>query len=315
MRKYFYLALAPFFLTSCPGPDPVDPEPEPYVTDSLVVNEASNALLFETTGTWCQYCPNGTATMRRIINQYNTDHARIIGFASHTGDALETPLQTALNALFTASGVPNFYVNNDDAGQQVDGPVGVALAAEPVVGAAHVWHENATGDSVIVDIKVQFFDDENLSNYFVQSYLLVSDIEAREYNLGGIPIDLNQTSSVNWMTKGSGNTPTTWAVTDSAVGVTAGDIVTHDHIPFTMGSTENPYGVPLDSINPLGTSFFDGDIFGSKYTPIQIKIDKSALSAIAGIPHSLSVATLIWKPATDGSQTMWYVNGYVDLHH
>ena len=81
--------------TAC-EPDHTDPIPAEYVTDKLTVSEDQKAFLLETTGTWCQYCPNGAASMLEMQSTYNTDgdsNIRVIGFASHTGAVSYTHLR------------------------------------------------------------------------------------------------------------------------------------------------------------------------------------------------------------------------------
>ena len=310
MKKFVLFSLATLTLASCTKNEP-DPTPEKYITDDLVVTEDQKAFLIETTGTWCQYCPNGAALMLKEMRKYNVNgdsNIRVIGFASHTGDPLETPVQTLLNATFPTSGVPNFYVNNADASQSISGPTAAALSGIPVVGVAHVTHENATGDTVVVDVKVQFFEDSKNTSYYVQSYLLATGIEAREYTVNGMPVNLNQVSSVPIVTTGSGATPSTWAV--DTVGKKSGDIYTHDHIPVVQGVTDFQWGVTLDTVNPLGRSYFKGDIFGSKYTPIQIKLPKM-LPTVPGVEYE--VVTIIWSERYDGTAGVLFVNGYEGL--
>ena len=62
MKQLAYLSLAAVALASCTKPEP-DPIPEVYITDSLTVNPDQKVLVIETTGTWCQYCPNGAELM------------------------------------------------------------------------------------------------------------------------------------------------------------------------------------------------------------------------------------------------------------
>ena len=310
MKKIFNLLLLSMAFTAC-EPDPTDPIPAEYVTDKLTVSEDQKAFLLETTGTWCQYCPNGAASMLEMQSTYNTDgdsNIRVIGFASHTGDPLVTPVQTLLNNTFTTTGVPNFYVNNEDVGQSISGPTGAALAGTPSVGVSHISSQNETGDSTIVDIKVQFFEDKKNIAYYVQSYLLATGIVAKTYDLGGLPVDLNQVSSVAIVTTGSGNTPTTWAV--DTWGKKAGEPYTHDHIPFASGITSFEWGVKLDTINPLGQSYFEGDIFGSKYTPIKLVIPHEVLGVPVPSGVEYEVVTIIWSERFDGTPGVLFVNGF-----
>ncbi|CAI8339144.1 MAG: Uncharacterised protein [Owenweeksia sp. TMED14] len=310
MKNLVTLTIILIAFTGC-DPERTIVSPKKYVTDDLEVSETQQAFLLETTATWCQYCPNGAASMLEMQSTYNVSgdsNIRVIGFASHTNDALETPVQTLFSSTFTTSGIPNFYVNNVDAGQSISGPTGAAVGSTPVVGVSHKAQDNIAGDSTIVDIKVQFFQEKKNITYYVQSYLLVTGIEAREYNIGGLTVDLNQISSVPIVTTGSGNTPTKWAV--DTFGKKAGDIYTHDHIPLASASTNFNWGIKLDSINPLGKSYFAGDIFGSEYTPIQLKIHKSVQGTPIPEDVNYEVVTIIWSERFDGEPGVLFVNGF-----
>lgn len=318
MKNYLIAGVAVLALASCRKPEP-EPTPEVYITDSLTVSTKQKVLVIETTGTWCQYCPNGAQSMLMAMNAYNDSvnhEALVIPFASHTGDPFETALQTALNNAFPTTGVPNFYVQNADAGQDIMGPIAGALLNEPSVGVNHAWVQK--GDTIYVYPKVEFFKDRKDAKYYVQSYVLVTNIDAKEYNANGAVINLNQVSSVPIATTGSGPTPTKWtAQVNPATKKKAGDIYQHDHTPMTAGLTPNPFGVELDSINPLNDDFFEGDIFGSKYTPIVIKIPLNKdiqMQAVRGLlPNvKLEVATLIWEPRSDGEPGVLFVNGHID---
>ena len=314
MKKIFILAIISFAFLAC-EPTPTVVNPELYPTDSLVVSNDQKAFVLETTGTWCQYCPNGAAAMLEVQTTHNEDTtSKVIGFASQPEAPLVTPVQDLLNTTFPTSGVPNFYVNNIDVGQSISDPVASALSTTAPVGVSHV--SSQVGDSMVVDVKVEFFEDKKNIAYYVQSYVLVTEIEAKEYpDLGGLPVDLNQVSSVSIVTTGSGSTQTKWAV--DTWGKKAGDIYTHDHIPFTSGNTPFEWGITLDTINPLGQAYFEGDIFGSKYTPIQIKIplkvqgiDLNAIEAALGKDLDYDVVTIIWSERFDGSPGVLFVNGF-----
>ena len=320
MKHLATASLALFALAACKPTEP-EPVPEVYITDSLTVSPKQKVLVIETTGTWCQYCPNGAQSMLMAINTFNdtvNHEALIFQFASHTGDPFESSVQTALNTAFPTTGVPNFYVQNADAGQDIMGPIAGAIDDEPKVGVTHAWVMNATNDTIYVYPKVQFFEDHKDAQYYVQSYVLVTNIDAKEYNAGGPVINLNQVSSVPIVTTGSGAIPTKWTgQVDPLTKKVAGDIYQHDHIPMTSGLTPNAFGVELDSINPLGNDFFEGDIFGSKFTPIVIKIplnkDIQMQAVRQLLPNvKLEVATLLWTPRLDGEPGVLFVNGHID---
>lgn len=312
MKKIFLLLVAAAVGISCDGT--IEPTPTPYATDSLTVSANQNVLLVETTGAWCQYCPNGAAMMRKADRLYDD---RVIAIASHTGDALETPIATLLNINYPTTGVPNFYVNNTDAGQNIDGPLAAGMSGTPEMGVATAVEVN---DSTIdVYAKVQVFTETRGNSYFVQSYLMLEGLDAKTYGL----IDLNQTSSVSIVQTGSGATPSVWTV--DTVGKKAGDTYQHEHLPLTASGTSNPWGVLLDTVNPLGNNFFVGDIFGTEYTPIVLKIRKSNLVALATLAGYSSVNammadpkyvfyvnTIVWKLRQDGTTGYLYVNGVHD---
>lgn len=305
MKKVLALFALSALVAAC-GTDKPDPDPVKYATDSLTVSAAQNVLVFETTGAWCQYCPNGAASLRRAV--LRNPKGRILAMAAHTGDVLETPVATLLNTMWTASGVPNFYINGNDAGQSISGPIGSALTSEPEMGVATAVVETDTSYEVYA--KVQVFKETRGTTYTVQSYLMYEGVDAKQYGL----VDLNQTSSVSIVNKGSGATPSTWAV--DTVGKKAGDTYVHEHLPVMPSITANPFGVILDTVNPLGNNFFEGDVFGTQYTPIKLRISKKPLAALNAIvpldPKKFYVMTIVWKERLDGTGGYLYVNGIED---
>ena len=65
----------------------------------------------------------------------------------------------------------------------------------------------------------------------------------------------------------------------------------------------------LADINALGSSYAAGDIFGTRYSPVQFEIQKPTLPV--GMEADYSVATIIWRLRQDGSGAYDYVNGSV----
>jgi hypothetical protein len=305
MKKILALLVVSAIAVSC-GNDTPDPTDKKYATDSLTVSPSQNVLVFETTGAWCQYCPNGAAALRKAI--LRNPEGRILGMAAHTGDVLETPVATLLNTMWPASGVPNFYINGNDAGQSIAGPIAASLTSIPEMGVATAVAETDTSYEVYA--KVQVFKETRGTTYTVQSYLMYEGLDAKQYGL----IDLNQVSSVPVVTKGSGAQPSIWAV--DTVGKKAGDVYQHEHLPIMPSITSNPFGIVLDTVNPLGNNFFEGDIFGTQYTPIKLRISKKPLAALNAIvpldPKKFYVLTVVWKERLDGTGGFLFVNGIED---
>ena len=57
----------------------------------------------------------------------------------------------------------------------------------------------------------------------------------------------------------------------------------------------------------MGNAFAAGDVYGTRYTPIQFEIEKPSLPFDA----DFSIATIIWQLRQDGSGAYDYINGTV----
>jgi len=282
-----------------------------FPTDGLTVDKQQNVLILEQTGTWCQYCPNGT---EKMIIETETHGERLVPIALHGGgnDALNTVVSDALrnNCFDTITSYPNFVVMNDGADQS---PANAVLAALTPVELPYFGVKHAivkTDSSWNVYSKVEVLRTVNNPNFFIQSYLLIDGVVAKDYGNG---IDLNQTSSVPIVSTGSGTNPTKWAldaaIVDGEPTVKSGDIFNHDEVVYGVGmNTPDIWGFPLASINALGKDYIAGDIIGNKHTPIIVSIPTKDLTPYE---PTLSFATIIWYYKEDGSGFYDYVNGYV----
>lgn len=326
MKKFLLLtALAALTFSSCKKNTP-EPAPAMYPTDSVTVSEVTRPLVIETTGTWCQYCPNGAEIMT-ILEAALGDSAVLI--ASHTGDFFSADNAAAgfFNDNFPTSGVPNFYVNNTDVGQS---PASAALAATNLDPEFDLTAEVKMVDTAfLVYPRIKARNMVLEGAYMIQSYLIMNGIEARDYGNG---IDLNQVSSVPKVSTGSGNVPTKWTQDAAELAgvflIKSGSIYTHNEVlaghatvgSFGWGKSDDAAikdstvwklgvtGLSLADINPLGASYAAGDIFGTRYTPFHLRIKKPT-----GLPFTpdYAVATIIWKLKDDGSGSYEYINGVV----
>lgn len=331
MKRFFALtALASAMALGACKTNTPDPEPVVYPGDSLVVAGVARPLVVETTGAWCQFCPNGAEIMTQL-GAVLGDSAVLI--ANHVGDwfAQGNLASAQFDENFPTAGVPNFYVNNTDVGQS---PAAAAQAAVFNEVAFDVMTDAELMDGkIVVYPRIKCLETTIGESYMIQSYLLMSGVEARDYGNG---IDLNQVSSLPKVTTGSGSNPSVWAQDAAVVGgvalIKAGTIYTHDEALYSFAGkavqgwaanpdTDNndttqvtlgPWGMSLGDINPLGNSFAAGDIFGTRYNPVQFEI-----TLPTGLPFEpdWSVATIIWKLRDDGSGDYDYVNGYVSHVH
>lgn len=317
------------FMTSCDTNGPAG-EPVTYPGDSLTVSSTARPLVIETTGTWCQFCPNGAEVMTMIDGVLGDS---VVLIANHTGNdwfAQNAPVTGTIGDNFPTSGVPNFYVNNEDVGQSPTAAAGAATLAEVAFGLEADVIKDST--RLMVYPRVKVLETKLDQVYMIQSYLLLNGVEARDYGNG---VDLNQVSSVPLVTTGSGATPSTWAQDAAVVGgvalIKSGTIYTHDETLFghatkavtgwtesddaatadTTVTTLGAWGMNLGDINPLGGAYAAGDIYGTRYTPFQFEIELPTLPFDA----DLSVATIIWQLRQDGSGDYDYVNGTVNHVH
>lgn len=306
----FTASLAIVF-SSCKRRD-TDPGENPtaggYPTKNLTVEAKKRVLVQETTGTWCQYCPNGAEQLIIAKAKFGAD---IIPISSHTGDDLESPDVTTFLTNFPTSAVPNFYVDTAKVENynQLVSKIDEALTLTPKLGVTHAVRENDT--AYIVYPKIQVFEDMKGEVFFVESYLVFDEIEAREYP----GVDLNQVSSVATVSTGSGATPTRWvqnaAQLDGTYLVTPGDSYYHEAVLWAAGANTPDWGLPLSEVNPFGVNFTKGDIFGTEFTPIKIAIPKASTSY--GFPADISFTTIVWRLASGNTQ-LEFVNGYTETY-
>lgn len=282
-----------------------------FPTDNLVVDKQQNVFVMDKTGSWCQFCPNGTELM---IVEKAKHGDRVIGFAAHGGNdpLANTASDLLIGNFLDTAGFPTFLVMNENSGQDIANNVLAAMNLPdlPYFGVKHSVVKTDTAINVYA--KVECLNKIQNENFFVQSFLLLNGIEARDYGNG---IDLNQTSSVPIVTTGSGATPTKWAldaaVVDGEPQVRAGDIYTHDEAVFGVATnTQTFWGHNLGEVNPFGNEFLEGDVLGTKYTPLVLSIKTAGLDYSQYNAHA-SIATIVWRFRNDGSNLYDYVNGYV----
>jgi len=305
-----------------------EPAPMTYPGDSLSVSSLARPLVIETTGAWCQYCPNGAEIMAMVDGIMGDS---VVLVANHVGDwfANGNAASAAFDGNFPTSGVPNFYVNNTDVGQSPTAAAGAALMNDVAFGVEAEVADSA--GKLIVYPRVKCLETKLNEVYMIQSYLLLNGVVAKDYGGG---IDLNQVSSLPKVTTGSGTTPSMWSqdaaeITSGVFMIKAGTVYTHDEALFghattavkgwinspdasiadTTGVSLGVWGMNLADLNALGSSYAAGDIFGTRYSPVQFEIQKPTLPA--GMEADYGVATIIWQLRQDGSGAYDYVNGSV----
>lgn len=308
MKKISLMLLsAAFVLGACKKEDD-QVATDTYPTTGLTVSEQQNVLLVETTGAWCQYCPNGAVSMIEVVATFGD---KILPVAVHSKDPLTAAISGVWDNNFPTSGVPNFYVMNEDAAQSPLNKIAAYINQVPTMGVTHAIVTTDTSWNVYP--KIQVFKNSLSEDYLVNSYLILDAVLAKDYGNG---IDLNQISSVP---VAGGANPTKWLQDAAFVGgeaqIKAGSDYYHQEALVGVSTTPNYFGKALADVNPFGTEYIEGDILGTQNTPIVLSILKPAVeNLIAPLNTTVSIYTIVWRLRTDGSGAYDYVNGFMSHH-
>jgi hypothetical protein len=306
-KSYFFALLAgAIFFAGCNKDDEETVVPSrPYITDNLMVSSDPTALVLLTTGAWCQYCPNGGEKLLEAKVKYGP---QVVALVTRTGsDPLVNSLTDEFNDIYESSGVPNFYVNEEDAGQSIDGPIAFALGFPSSIGVAHAIETTDTG--YVVNVKVEAFENMKDVVFYVQSYLIFDKIAARNFGPGA---DMRQTSSLPIVDKG--NDVSRWARDAAFVNgepqVRTGDIYYHTSNLISKAKDTEFWGLPLNDFNPFKDQYIEGDILGTRYTPIQLTLEKVNPAPI--VVDEYAVTTIIWGQVSgDGNEgKRMFIAGY-----
>ncbi len=297
-------------MVACETPDDKDEPGGSYPSNSVTVRGTQQVNLAEITAVDCGTCLPTQVTMEVLKARYP---GRIVPFSLHAGDTLYTPF---MNDLYLTLGDDNsnpnkLFIN----GIQVTGDpfeiVGAIIDSEvpPVMGVGHAVRSNDT--AWLVYPKVKFFANDQ-SDYYVQSYVMLDNAVAKQY--GGV--DITQASAFAEVQAGSNGTPSIWTQNAGPVDSVTflyqqGDAYMHHDVALYAGVNDtNVYGLPLSVINPIGQNFFQGDVFGNEFTPIEIAVPKPDFDMIRHVEGEIKVATIVWQRISGTPDLYVFVNGY-----
>lgn len=245
----------------------------------------NRVILLETTGAWCGYCPNGA---EELISQVNAN-GRVLGVALHTGDALTTPTVDTMLAFFTASGVPNFYVGNDNADQNPGSLISSYINAPFVANVGHQFNDK--DGKIEVKTRVAF-DQAGAGEYYLGVYAIQKEVESRmSANLDQSDYTSRLANRFSADAEGNPDSITYWMV-DAANGVIkANDAYTHEHVMTKQADGMAVWGKKILTDPAAGAVHQDA-----------FTITREAQWG------EMQVLTVLWK--RDG--TSWkYINGYL----
>lgn len=126
------------------------------------------------------------------------------------------------------------------------------------------------GDSVIVNARVQFFENVNRRNFYVASYL-AAEIPAENFDQGPnftVPTINNFLSNADDVSAFINPFPN-----DSVFIFSDGEKYKHRYV--IIGEPKEILGVKLEDVNLFGREFQASDVLGSMETPIRIALPKT----------------------------------------
>lgn len=169
----------------------VNPNPQDGAISPIPETFTQKVVIEEATGTWCGWCPMGTAMMDKYITEYPN---RVYGVAIHSGDEMENvPMINALDRVYDLAGYPSGLIN------RLASPISRDLFMHPEewtdaidkrleteknsVGIALETNINEADATATVQVHVGFGKDVNTSfNYRVVIYWIEDGIVSPQQN-------------------------------------------------------------------------------------------------------------------------------------
>jgi hypothetical protein len=193
MKKLFaILAVAAFAFSSCSKDDDKGNGP----STGLSVSPVIRPFFVDYTATWCGPCgqyggPNFDAVLDAGHEGSLLTAMKAYSTSSTTG--MGHPIYTQMTSAFSVSGIPDFWVNNNNPNTNSSSVISTATNIQNdttnlVAGVA--LKKSVVGDSMLVTTKVKFFKDGSSNSIYSIAVYLVED-NVRGYQLVGGTADNN----------------------------------------------------------------------------------------------------------------------------
>lgn len=291
MKKIFFVGMMSLAMLGCEDDEPI--VETPYPTDDLDLRKRKKELLV--TG----YAPGNAASVNyeifRQINEYvygeRLNHLSLV-FAP--GHPLYTETADSVRSNFFGLTPPFFVVDNQEVSvAEVGDLLEDKLEVQPVLDVAHNVMENDT--AWIVDSKVKFFEDTASAGMFIQTYM-VANIQAKNYPQANLNVPVIQDLIVHQ------DSVSYWATNifneDSSETIIAeGDPYYHNWLVITAHNKNAVWGTNLGEYWPFGGEFYNGDVMGTKDTPIRHVFEKEEVrDEDDGFPFEFEpgFVTVVW---------------------
>ncbi len=305
MKKLCFLFVGLAFLASCDEDD--DKNSGPYTTDSLVLKAEKNALLMQ------GYNFNlnvsvGFDIARHVMEDVYGRNLNHVSFLDQgAGNFYYDKVDTILNNFQTPT-FPYFYLNGLSSNiGTLQLEIEDAITGRPLASVANVVSSNDT--AWVVDCKVKFFMDTLSSGIFIETYML-ADIQAANYD----PLeDLRFTELPGFVANDDFSSK--WAASIPNIDTTKsifnqGETVVHRYIAQANFNTSSAWGTSMGEYSPFGGEFANGDVYGTRHTPIRHHFLKPKAGEF-DYNRKVRFLTVVWI-LNPFSNSMEYVNSYMN---
>ena len=273
MKKILLFSALVVAFASCKEDEPkIVPS---YPTDGLTLEQKSNALLLM--GSSNQNPASAAFEAIRLMTDYdykgrmNTLHMLTTqngGLYPAYADSIMMNFQSPLPPYFVV-GTQNIFPPTD-----LEGEIKRATREQPLLAVSHKVTQNDT--SWVVDHKVQFFMDTIYDQIFIDTYMLAK-LKAQVYNANTADeVDLRMAATPDLIKNPPLPLPneSQWDIdvrsTDSTKILAAKNTpFYYQNLFFDKYDSTSTWGPQLGSYWPFGGEFYNGDIIGTKDTPIR----------------------------------------------
>ncbi len=241
-------------------PDPIDNLSTPPIAYGAIINAGAvlpKAVMVE--------------GIRRLAEMEGEDRLFVVHLPTD-GSIFFDPARHKLEDYIQGLGGPNdFYVNSD---LYADDPAMdyTMLAPDgPPVGAVNHRLTQMKPDSVIINARVEFFENSNDRKFYVGSYLCaefnadVDPVTGISFNVPPIP---NTIATVNGVSLFSRNIPN-----DSVIAFADNEMFKFQYVVISE-PIMHPLGIRLDSVNFFGKEIEMGDVLGTRETPLRFALPR-----------------------------------------
>lgn len=310
MRKFLLFTALVVAFTSCGDDD--SPIKSSYPTDGLSLEKKSNALLLM--GSDKQNPTTAAYEAYRLMSTY--EHTNRLNTVNMFNSFIN-PEADSIMMEFQSPSAPYFVVGPTEIMLfDLEDEVKMALREKPLLAVSHAVSQNDT--AWIIDHKVKFFEDTIYDQIYIDTYMLTK-VKAQVYNSGtSTEVDLRMAATPDLIKNPALPLPfeSQWDVDiysmDSSKVLAARNTpYYYQNVFLDKFDSISRWGFKLGSYWPFNGEFYNGDIIGTKDTPIRHyfrKPKKGDDEALSGFNVKFMSVVWILDPSTG---SMKHANSYI----